>query len=624
MRAWCWLVLALVFAPTARAQELAVHIQYPPAGAAITATDSTFVFGRVEGAGAGVALTVNDQPVPVHPGGGWLAFVPVAPDSFTFRVRAEAGGRSATAERTVWVPRPVTAPGDPALGYKPPTIQPSSQLELYAGDTVRVSVVAAPDQEVFARLGRRLTPLAPERPVETNAGRVAFGRAEPAGPRLLIDARVVTEDDPPATEAWVRWRGDVYATLSGAERDSLELVFRRPGEPDREVAVTSVTYLDPTVVRVAVVDDDTAGTGRTDHRVMGRAGPGGVFDLFIPNGTPVALGRLVGGRREIALGPGKSAWVEPAELFPVAAPRPASEVLVVRTRVVDGWSEVVVPLSERLPFDVTQSLDPVRYHVTIFGATADTDIVRLVHGDPVIESIQWGQPANEVFTLDIDVAGDQGWGYGMRWEGTSLVLAFRHPPPALSDARFRSPLHGVRIIVDPGHSPDTGAVGPTGLAEKDVNLEIALRLAELLDERGADVVLTRATRDSTLRLYDRTNLAVASGGEIFVSIHNNALPDGVNPFVNNGTSVLFYHPQSQSLAEAILGQLLDRTGLPDYGFWHDNLAVTRMNEMPAVLVEGAFMMIPEQEAMLKTPEFQTRIAEAVTDGIEEFLLENRP
>jgi N-acetylmuramoyl-L-alanine amidase len=449
---------------------------------------------------------------------------------------------------------------------------------------------------------------------------VAFGRAEPAGgPRLLIDARVVSEDDPPAAEAWVRWRGDVYATLSGAERDSLELVFRRPGEPEREVAVTSVTYLDPTVVRVAVVDDDTAGTGRTDHRVMGRAGPGGVFDLFIPNGTPVALGRLVGGRREIVLGPGKSAWVDPAELFPVAAPRPASEVLVVRTRIVDGWSEVVVPLSERLPFDVAQSLDPVRYHVTIFGATADTDIVRLVHDDPVIESIQWGQPANEVFTLDIELAGDQAWGYAMRWEGASLVLAFRHSPPGLSDARFRSPLHGVRVIVDPGHSPDTGAVGPTGLAEKDVNLEIALRLAELLDERGADVVLTRATRDSTLGLYDRTNLAVASGGEIFVSIHNNALPDGVNPFVNNGTSVLFYHPQSQSLADAILGQLLDRTGLPDYGFWHDNLAVTRMNEMPAVLVEGAFMMIPEQEAMLKTPEFQTRIAEAVTDGIEQFL-----
>ena len=51
-------------------------------------------------------------------------------------------------------------------------------------------------------------------------------------------------------------------------------------------------------------------------------------------------------------------------------------------------------------------------------------------------------------------------------------------------------------------------------------------------------MLTRATADSALGLYDRTDLAVAAGGELFVSIHNNALPDGVNPFVHNGTSVL--------------------------------------------------------------------------------------
>jgi N-acetylmuramoyl-L-alanine amidase len=615
MRAWFGLVLVLSLAPAARAQEtpLSLHVQYPPAGASLTAGDSTFVFGRVEGAEAGaVALTVNDLPVPVHPGGGWLAFVPVAPDSFTFRVRAAAGGRGAALDHTVWVPRLPTAPGDPALGYKPATIQPSSPLEFYAGDTLRVSVVAAPGQEVFARLGGELTPLAPDRPSDANPGRTAFGRAEPAGDAAADGA----------SAPWLRYRGDVYLKLSGAERDSLALVLRRPGEDDRVVPVTSVTFLDPTVVRVAVLDDDTAGTGRTDHRVMGRAGPGGVFDLFLPNGTTVALGRLAGGRREVVLSPGKSVWVDPAEAFPIAAPRPLSEVAVVRTRVVDGWSEVVVPLTERLPFHVAQSLDPVRYQVTIHGATAHTDIVRLVLEDDLIRTVQWGQPRNEAFTLDVELAGGQPWGWRAGWEGTSLVLSFRHPPAALADSRFRSPLHGVRVIVDPGHSPDTGAVGPTGLVEAHVNLEIGLRLAELLRARGAEVVLTRATRDSTLGLYDRTNLAVASGGEVFVSIHNNALPDGVNPFVNNGTSVLFYHPQSQPLAEAILAELIERTGLPDYGFWHDNLAVTRMNEMPSVLVEGAFMMIPEQEAMLRTPEFQGRIAEAVAVGIERFL-ENR-
>lgn len=611
MRPWLWLVPLLLLAHPVRAQELSVHVQYPPAGAAVTATDSTFVFGRVEGAGGSdVVLTVNDHPVPVEPGGGWLAFVPVAPDSFTFRVQAAAGGKTAQAERTVWVPRPTTAPGDAALGYKPATIQPSTPLELYAGDTVRVSVVAAPGQEVFARLAGDLVALRPDPPSDANPGRQAFGAASGALPE--------------AAGSWLRYRADVYVTQSGAEADTLALVFRRTGEEDRVVLLNRILYLDPTLVRAAIVDDDTAGTGRTDHRVVARAGPGGVFDLFLPNGTSIALGRLVNNRREAVLGVGKSAWVEQAETFPVAAPRPTSEIAVVRTRVVDGWSEVIVPMEARLPFDVVQQIDPARYHVTIYGATADTDIVRFTLEDDLIRTIQWGQPRNEEFTLDVELAADQPWGWKMAWEGTSLVLSFRHAPPALSDARFRSPLHGVRVIVDPGHSADTGAVGPTGLAEKDVNLEISLRLAELLRRRGAEVVLTRATRDSALGLYDRTNLAVAHGGEIFVSIHNNALPDGVNPFTNNGTSVLFYHPQSQPLAEAILAELMDRTGLPDYGFWHDNLAVTRMNEMPAVLVEGAFMMIPEQEAKLRTPEFQGRIARAVADGIERFLSENRP
>lgn len=627
------IALAAPFAPVREAtaqtaDSLAIRVQHPPAGSAIAATDSTFIFGELLGPNASEAtLAVNGEIVPVHPGGGWIAFVPVEPDSFTFRIEAAAGGRRTAVEHTVWVPRPLFAPGTDSLPYKPGTIEPAGPLEVYAGDTLAVGVVAAPGLAVSARLGGRDVSLAPGRAADVNSGRQVWGGEDPvegASPEVLREAAGAARGrgEPPAG-GWVRYAGSVYLQFGGGAEDTLALVLDEGGR-SVVVPVVPITYLDPTEIRVAVLNDDTAGTGRTDGRVIARTGPALGYQLFLPNGTSAATARRAGDWREISLGPGTSAWVPIAEAFPIAGPRPGSEIAVVRTRVRKGWSEVVLPLAEPLPFRLEQRLDPARYAVWVYGLVANVDWVETSIADPLIESVRWGQPENGVFRLDIELAGEQPWGWRAYREGAHLVLGFRHPPEALADRRFRSPLHGVRIVIDPGHNPDTGAVGPTGLEEREANLAIALELADILAERGAEVVLTRATPDSALGLYDRTNLAYRSGGEVFVSIHNNALPDGVNPFVHNGTSVLYYHPQSEPLAEAIQAELLPRTALDDHGVWHQNVAVLRMNEMPSVLVESAFMMIPEQEAKLRTPEFQREIAEGVAAGIERFLRERDP
>ena len=120
-------------------------------------------------------------------------------------------------------------------------------------------------------------------------------------------------------------------------------------------------------------------------------------------------------------------------------------------------------------------------------------------------------------------------------------------------------------------------------------------------------------------LYDRPKIAIKWDADILVSIHNNALPDGVNPFANNGVSVYYYHPHSKPLAEAIQKRMLEKTKLPNHGLYYGNLVLTRPPEMPAVLVECAFMMIPEQEAMLKTDKFQRKCARAIADGIKDYL-----
>ncbi|MDZ4865073.1 MAG: N-acetylmuramoyl-L-alanine amidase, partial [Gemmatimonadota bacterium] len=159
-----------------------------------------------------------------------------------------------------------------------------------------------------------------------------------------------------------------------------------------------------------------------------------------------------------------------------------------------------------------------------------------------------------------------------------------------------------------------GATGPTGLREAEANLSIALELRSLLEADGARVVMTR-TADIGVDLAARTRLADSVNAEILISIHNNALPDGLNPFTNSGSSVFYNQPRSLPLAQAIQAALVRRFGLRDLGAGRGDLALVRPTWMPAVLCEGLFMMLPEQEAALRQTEGQRGYAAAVRDGL---------
>ncbi len=114
-------------------------------------------------------------------------------------------------------------------------------------------------------------------------------------------------------------------------------------------------------------------------------------------------------------------------------------------------------------------------------------------------------------------------------------------------------LDGVRIVVDPGHGGSDGGAYANQLVEREVNLDIALRLRAILVGRGAQVRMTREAREPNLPLSSRTGMANAWPAHMLISVHNNA---AANTAARGLTTIWGNAPQSESLARAILDRVL--------------------------------------------------------------------
>ncbi len=192
------------------------------------------------------------------------------------------------------------------------------------------------------------------------------------------------------------------------------------------------------------------------------------------------------------------------------------------------------------------------------------------------------------------------------------------------------------IVLDAGHGgADSGAVGPNGLTEKEVNLDIAKRTRGLLRGAGYPVVMTREidispnspprdlTGNGTIGIADdlqaRANIANRAKAAVFVSIHNNAsLASGAG-----GTETYYWSgvgsgSDSARLARIIQEAIVSEIGLSSRGVFGANFYVLRRTDMPAALVEGAFISNPVEEALLGTASFRQKVARGIFRGIKRY------
>jgi len=357
----------------------------------------------------------------------------------------------------------------------------------------------------------------------------------------------------------------------------------------------------------------------------------------------------------------------------LAAKRPPGlgDVIDVRTWSYDDYTRVVVELTRPVETEVKRLTAnrkagrPERLYLDLpkiwVGRDYDDGIPI---GDGLLEGVRLGQNTLTTSRLVIDL--DRYARHRL------LVLRSPHrvvidvygdrrvdrARPAPPDSRLSVPLRRIQtVIIDPGHGgKDPGAIGVGGLREKDVNLRLAKMLGERLDGMGFDTVYTRE-KDEYLSLEERTVVAEAAKGDLFISVHANASPRhktrGIEIYFldenherhsldvaarENGVSrsevdslqrtiskfrVSENSEHSVALANAVHGQLLPGLrkkyrSVPDLGVKKGPFYVLFLSSMPAILLESGFLTNKYDARLLRSESYLQEMADHVALGLAEY------
>jgi len=389
------------------------------------------------------------------------------------------------------------------------------------------------------------------------------------------------------------------ATL-GNEKSSLILPLASP--------LPSVPLIHPNVEFPRLVEL-SGGVARTH--------PEGAYYIFPLPETRVIAEEWQNGYYKLPLTPQRAVWIEGIKYVNDIGPANHLKTPVVwkaDVRSVGKWTEIRIPLDHKPLYRAWVDVDLSKIIVDVYHVISHIDKISYHRNLGSVEEVIWDQPEEEVLRLEI-LLDEPCWGYKVDWDNGDFVVKIRKAPD------LSKGIKGLQFAIDAGHGGyDYGAIGPTGLAEKTVNLKVAIALANLLNEKGAKVTVTRVF-GRYVGLYDRIDIAEAAEADILISLHNNALSDGVNPFGNFGTSVHYYRPFSRFLASSLQKELVKGLHFPDESIYYNNLALVRPTTMPAVLIETAYIIFPEHEARLREDDFAYNEAKAIYKGLCGFISE---
>jgi len=555
-----------------------VNIVYPYENMKIPYVPKTFIFGNITPQTA--SLRINGENINVYKNGAFIAYLPVNKGNFKFEAQIFDGISTQTYTRNVYVAEKVKQEKNDSFYIN--LISPAENLWLMPGDYINIIAKANP------------------------------------GNKLIYEIEDIAEGDMEEIPKNSGFYYGLYRIKDTDKTNASNLILKlKKGMFSHDIKLISRS-------KIKIMQDYFIIKTSTNGVILKNDVNGG-YTLFLSSGVKLTATGKFGSMYRVRVA-NQILWLQEnnADYISDKMKETKTETgTIYLKKAGENKTSAKLSIYEKVPYSVEERENS--FILTLYYTNIHTNWIIYDTQDNFIKNVNFKQLSDNAAEFTFNFNDNKiFWGYDIEYGENSLNINFKFKPEKNKNLK---PLEGLKIIIDPGHSPKNtppfdGAIGPMGSFEYDVNLKIAKKLYEKLLALGATVYMTRYG-DENVPLVSRPIIARQLDGDIFISIHNNAIPDGEDPFSKpRGFQVYYYHNHSMPLAYFIHRAFLKNIPLPDEGLRYGDYHVIRSNTyMPSVLIENAYMIIPEQEEMLNDVQWQDKFAQTIKEGIINYLQE---
>lgn len=521
------------------------------------------------------SITINNKDVKVYSTGTFALEANLKPGDSTFEIKATINGTSTVKKINYTYTLPKPAEPVKTLDIESVQVYPEGNLLLQPGDKIRFKVKALPNCTVKTINDTRLN----EMPLSLTKGMGGIYQGE---------YTIKTTD--------TFFLINIPFTVTNTNGESVTK------ETKSLYSVISVYTQDVAITK-----------GRLAHLEYGLGDDrlGGAKIGYLDSNVLLKVIGKVGGDYKIRLAKNRIAYIpdEHVELMPKGTFSPESLTDKITVSGDSVYDYIKVGLFARLPYQSFQLVNPSKIVVDIFGATGNTNWITQYQSAKEIKTIDYEQVADDIFRINIQLNHQQHWGHQLYYSGNSLIIKIKRQPENLS-------LSNLKIAIDAGHGgKNEGALGATGVWEKEVTLDLSLKLEKALKKEGAKVIMTR-NRETFVDNKERILFYRDSLPDLLLSIHLNSSED---PIRTGGTSTYYRYIGFKNLSLDIYKRLLE-LGLKEYGNTGSfNFMLNSPIEYPNALIETLFISNLEEEAKILDEEFQQQMVDKIVLGVKDFL-----